>query len=433
MELRQVQTSSVDLHLHWLDKTQLIAVCKSSCISRIMVPLELFASLPFKAVWRPSASNIRTECRLPKARQSSLRPYSLFEVAPAQLIQDDDTPMTHVTFRNHPRIDEHDALNITGAVTKEEVWNAVDDTALIQLVNENDKHCIGLDVKVCNFIHDNRWSLHGLEPWLPKDTLDLIKTIPFSQWSHCRDSLVWGGDASGKYTTANGYSFLINLFSPVQDSRSWRWVWKLKVPENVRVFIWQLMHGAIPTNDFRCSRGLSMSSTCDRCGAATKSILHCLRDCHPSRSLWQCMGFTYRADFFTLDHRKWVEKGATGQFGIQSNTPSSILFACTLWYSWKLRNNNILGDKQWSVYGNCTLIHSLSSMCTKWGNELSHGGMREPRFSHWIKPSGDTLKVNTDGTSLGNPGRAGIGSVVRDSCGNWVRGFFGHIGIATNM
>ncbi|KAF7822605.1 ribonuclease H [Senna tora] len=38
---------------------------------------------------------------------------------------DDGAPMTHITIHNHPKINEQDALNITGEVTKEEVWNAV--------------------------------------------------------------------------------------------------------------------------------------------------------------------------------------------------------------------------------------------------------------------------------------------------------------------
>ena len=41
------------------------------------------------------------------------------------------------------------------------------------------------------------------------------------------------------------------------------------------------------------------------------------------------------------------------------------------------------------------------------------------------------IKVNTDGSSLGNPGPAGFGGLARDDQGKWLTGFAGFIGDAT--
>lgn len=43
------------------------------------------------------------------------------------------------------------------------------------------------------------------------------------------------------------------------------------------------------------------------------------------------------------------------------------------------------------------------------------------------------MKLNTDGSSLGNPGSAGGGGVIRDWSGRWVVGFSRKIGIATSL
>lgn len=51
----------------------------------------------------------------------------------------------------------------------------------------------------------------------------------------------------------------------------------------------------------------------------------------------------------------------------------------------------------------------------------------------WNKPPAGWYKLNTDGASLGNPGSAGEGGLIRDSLGNWVKGFFRSIGRATSM
>lgn len=41
------------------------------------------------------------------------------------------------------------------------------------------------------------------------------------------------------------------------------------------------------------------------------------------------------------------------------------------------------------------------------------------------------MKLNSDGPSLGNPGQAGGGGLIRDSNGVWIRGYAIAIGIIT--
>lgn len=38
-----------------------------------------------------------------------------------------------------------------------------------------------------------------------------------------------------------------------------------------------------------------------------------------------------------------------------------------------------------------------------------------------------------DGASLGNPGVAGAGGVIRDASGDWLVGFMLHLGVCSNM
>ncbi|KAH0640052.1 hypothetical protein KY290_037340 [Solanum tuberosum] len=42
-------------------------------------------------------------------------------------------------------------------------------------------------------------------------------------------------------------------------------------------------------------------------------------------------------------------------------------------------------------------------------------------------------KLNSDGSSRWNPGRSGIGGVIRDSDGNWIVGYMGNIHISNNI
>ena len=51
----------------------------------------------------------------------------------------------------------------------------------------------------------------------------------------------------------------------------------------------------------------------------------------------------------------------------------------------------------------------------------------------WEKPPLNWYKLNTDGASCVNLERVGGGGVVRDSVGNWIRGFARYIGYTTSI
>ena len=42
---------------------------------------------------------------------------------------------------------------------------------------------------------------------------------------------------------------------------------------------------------------------------------------------------------------------------------------------------------------------------------------------HWKKPPLSWYKLKTDGASLGNPGKARGGGIIRDSVGKWIKRF----------
>lgn len=51
----------------------------------------------------------------------------------------------------------------------------------------------------------------------------------------------------------------------------------------------------------------------------------------------------------------------------------------------------------------------------------------------WNKPPLGWFKLNSDGASLGNPGKAGRGGLIRDHHGKCVKGHKRHIGIASSI
>ena len=51
----------------------------------------------------------------------------------------------------------------------------------------------------------------------------------------------------------------------------------------------------------------------------------------------------------------------------------------------------------------------------------------------WSKPPEGWYKLNSDGASCENPGKAGGGGLIRDCSGNWFKGFARSICFATSV
>ncbi|XP_027155749.1 uncharacterized protein LOC113756179 [Coffea eugenioides] len=58
---------------------------------------------------------------------------------------------------------------------------------------------------------------------------------------------------------------------------------------------------------------------------------------------------------------------------------------------------------------------------------------RLPRWVTWVMPPSGCVKLNIDGSSLGNPGPSGTGGVLRDSDGTILSDFSSFLGLMTNM
>ena len=51
----------------------------------------------------------------------------------------------------------------------------------------------------------------------------------------------------------------------------------------------------------------------------------------------------------------------------------------------------------------------------------------------WNRPPVGWFKLNADGASFGNPGKASGGGLIRDHHGSWVKGYMRHIGFTSSI
>lgn len=74
--------------------------------------------------------------------------------------------------------------------------------------------------------------------------------------------------------------------SSAQSQDVWKKIWKLRVPNKIRHFLWCVAKNSLPTKMNLKARYIPMDDTCDDYGDHVESILHCLWLCDQSRSVW---------------------------------------------------------------------------------------------------------------------------------------------------
>lgn len=159
-----------------------------------------------------------------------------------------------------------------------------------------------------------------------------IQSVFLNPLSH--DALIWEPSNDGKYSAKSAYNWLTHI--PLDaSSTSWSWIWKFKLPENVKHFVWLVMHNGLSTNEFRVRHHVSSDASCQRCGYPVKSILHALCDCPRVRRIWQLMGFQYLNQVIMTDPGEWLKHHALKEKGC--------LFVICCWM-WKSRNAEVFSD-----------------------------------------------------------------------------------------
>lgn len=124
------------------------------------------------------------------------------------------------------------------------------------------------------------WKPSGGSNWQAFSNL-LPSTIPLQFASvsitNGGDSIYWAKNSDGNYSVRSGY-IAIQGWLDLQgaDKGFYKRIWKLRVLERVRYFIW-LSKGGILTNLERNCKHLGNSSTCPCCNVTDESLLHLFR------------------------------------------------------------------------------------------------------------------------------------------------------------
>lgn len=178
----------------------------------------------------------------------------------------------------------------------------------------------------------------------------------------------------------------------------------------------------------------SRHNTCSLCQNGTETIIHALRDCPSAKATWHQLGVCPTdPSFFAANLKDWLfsncnadQKSGTGQ------PPWHQVFLFAIWLIWKNRNQYIFKDRT----QNPNVAKDIMARAMEYTHcACNHTAAKKLILKSiwWEKPNTGWMKLNMDGSSIGNLGMAGGGGVIRDEEGNWVIGYARKIGSANSF
>ncbi|XP_057868067.2 uncharacterized protein LOC131075253 [Cryptomeria japonica] len=310
--------------------------------------------------------------------------------------------------------------------------------------------------------HPSEWPPGGSEG----DRCELSQLLASRACNSLRgtDVLAWdGSDLSGKYSVVAGYKQIgRQLFGDIEVPW-WKHVWhKLSWPK-CNFFMWLVAQNRCLTWDNLCKRGFQGPSMCVLCQGCEESVSHIFFQCSYAREIWHfwwgvwnttCWHVSSLVEFW----ERWGRAPVSTSFlqAAWAIGPSFII-----WNLWLERNRRIFQDLQlmaphlWrkilhslgeTIVAKCDMtmrvdprdvdccnrLHLPPPQRQLMRNRCRHPTPKVNREGRWSPPPLGVLKINSDGSSRGNPGHAGIGGVGRDSSGDVQFIFSEYKGLHTN-
>jgi exonuclease III len=287
--------------------------------------------------------------------------------------------------------------------------------------------------RVCDVVEGvGNWDLSRVSMIIPKPICDSIRAILVCPLRQQEDCIAWDS-RNGDFCLKLAYLLACKpLVGYLHDSPS-NWIWKVPTSPRIRFFLWQCYHNSVPVRDTLVARGINIPNTCPRCLGPNESLLHVLRDCPDSSSFWHDLNIpSICLASFSVPLIDWLKLNCSIDCPYAGFIPWNYVFSFGIWNLWLRRNI--------FVFNSCSIIPDPVANTIAFASELfcllgkvSHVKVRVPSPIKWKPPDIGWAKLNTDGASLGNPGIAGGGGIIRDSNGGWVGGFARAIGVTTSV
>uniref|UniRef100_A0A2N9HMH7 Reverse transcriptase zinc-binding domain-containing protein n=1 Tax=Fagus sylvatica TaxID=28930 RepID=A0A2N9HMH7_FAGSY len=243
----------------------------------------------------------------------------------------------------------------------------------------------------------NSWNLTLLSELFDANSVEAILKIILPA-SPKEDRLIRVVDSKGKFLVKS--AFKLSQSPVVTDAMvDWSALWKLKIHDHLKMLIWRIASGILPTKQNLVQRLGFGDSKCPLCQTEDESLEHLFFKCSLSRAIWFGACEAIQSDLISpstcQDFIKFIcdlpLPTSTPLRGNMSSINASIMFALTLDCIWSVRNK----------------AHEVSPLHS------------DQPVGFWSNPPEDFIKLNVDAAL--SPTKATIAVIARNSMGSIIK------------
>jgi hypothetical protein len=283
------------------------------------------------------------------------------------------------------------------------------------------------DMKVSKLIdHDiGKWNTTLVQQLFNTwDAAEILK-IPLNLL-HKEDEQIWKLSRNGLYSVRSAYHHLIEHVidnNHLKVDGNWKILWRLQVPNKVKIFLWRALRGCLPVRGRLAQKGVPCGNKCPYCDTNEENEWHCFFGCSTVEDVWMEAECWQQVHGFMINVAGFVPMLFKMLAELDSNTMSQI--AMLLWTIWWRRNQICWNDKTPIVF---EVIGRARDMWSDW-NKARQRNTHQAAHSvadgcqAWRKPPAGTMRCNVDMAHYANQNCYCIGACLRDDRGQFVKAF----------
>ncbi|KAJ1394179.1 Ribonuclease H-like superfamily [Sesbania bispinosa] len=166
---------------------------------------------------------------------------------------------------------------------------------LLQPVNEMGLNQ-GNNLKVADLLSPGarRCDIRKIGEMFPHEIAQKIIQMPI-WWGGEEDTFYWPYDKTGNFTVRSAYhvgrSEREHNTTPQAsfeqiDKENWKWIWRVKCPHKIKLFLWRVCTDSLPVLDNLHRRNITDSPICPICGLEPETTEHALFNCSWVPPIW---------------------------------------------------------------------------------------------------------------------------------------------------
>ncbi|CAN1135039.1 Uncharacterized mitochondrial protein AtMg00310 [Linum perenne] len=185
---------------------------------------------------------------------------------------------------------------------------------------------------VANLISRGSWDIEFFNSIFDRNSVCQIVSIPLPL-EDVDDKLIWRFALSGAYTVHSGYEvacgkYSINkVYGPTSlcDEQFWTNVWALPVQPKLKIFLWKIIRGILPTRANLANK-ITIVNECPVCLEEEESSEHLFMKCILAHKFAQCLQIqiqVFKHESVVYSWRKIFNLKSNGQTNVTSSCRSN--------------------------------------------------------------------------------------------------------------